>query len=103
MLDSVKGESTSVSMSIHVALEILLAVLEDENEFGLGVDDVVKAHNVDVFEFCGQLVRSLRRLPKCDERSCTASGQTDSLLRDSPFIKLISRIAVLGVPSSASR
>jgi hypothetical protein len=35
---------------VHVALQILFAEFEDEDELGLCVDDIVQAEDVDVFE-----------------------------------------------------
>lgn len=43
-------ERAAVSVSVHVLLEVAFAVLEDENEFGLGMDDIVKADDVDMLE-----------------------------------------------------
>jgi len=37
-------------VSVHVALEVLLAEFENEDEFLLGVDDIVEANNVGVTE-----------------------------------------------------
>lgn len=48
--DGFRVECTTYTVSVHVLLEILFTELEDEDEFSLGVDDVVKANNVYVFE-----------------------------------------------------
>lgn len=50
VLDRVKGQRSAISVRVHVALEILLTVFENEHELGLGVDDVVEADNVDVLQ-----------------------------------------------------
>lgn len=69
VLDSVHVQRAAVTMRVHVLLEILLAELvdvsdalaaqyssrahlEDEDELGLGVDDIVQSDNVDVLELC---------------------------------------------------
>ena len=38
-------------MSVHILFEISVTVFKDKDEFGLGMDNVVKADNVDMFEF----------------------------------------------------
>jgi hypothetical protein len=43
-------ESAALSVSVHVALEVLLAEFENEDEFLLGVDDIVEANDVRVTE-----------------------------------------------------
>jgi hypothetical protein len=43
-------EGTTITVGVHILLEIALAVLEDENEFGFRVDDIIKTDNVDVLE-----------------------------------------------------
>jgi hypothetical protein len=43
-------EGPALSVSVHVALEILLAEFENEDELLLGVDDVVEANDVRVTE-----------------------------------------------------
>ena len=37
-------------MSVHIALEVLLAEFENKDEFLLGVDDIVEANDVGVTE-----------------------------------------------------
>lgn len=59
VLDGVEREGATISVRVHVALEVLLAVLEDEDQLGLGVDDVVEADNVDVLEFCSSALHDL--------------------------------------------
>jgi len=56
-------ERASITMLVHVLLEVLFAVLKDENKFGFGVDNIVKADDVDVFEFLheGDLTDCCRR------------------------------------------
>ena len=44
-------KSSTLSMSVHVAFEILLAEFKDQDEFLLGVDDIVEANDVLVTEF----------------------------------------------------
>lgn len=56
VLDSVEGKSTTISVRVHVPFQVLLAVLEDEDELRLGVDDVVEADNVDVLQLCSLVV-----------------------------------------------
>ena len=43
-------ESAALSVGVHVALEILLAEFENEDEFLLGVDNIVEANNVKMTE-----------------------------------------------------
>ncbi|SRR5258706_777422 len=43
-------ESTALSVSVHIALEVLLAEFENKDEFLLGVDDIVEANDVGVTE-----------------------------------------------------
>ena len=43
-------EGATLAVDIHVLLEVAFAILKDEDEFGLGVDDVVEADDVDVLE-----------------------------------------------------
>ena len=38
-------------MSVHILFEISVTVFKDKDELGLGMDNVVKADNVDMFEF----------------------------------------------------
>jgi hypothetical protein len=47
-------EGTTVAMCIHVLLEVSLTVLEDKDELRFCVDDIVKAHDVDVLELLHQ-------------------------------------------------
>jgi hypothetical protein len=47
-------QSTALSMGVHVFLEISIAIFEDKNELCFGVDDVVKADDVNVFELLHQ-------------------------------------------------
>lgn len=44
-------ESAALSVSVHVALEVLLAEFENKDKFLLGVDDIVEANDVGVTEF----------------------------------------------------
>lgn len=48
--DDVGIESTAISVGVHVLLQVLIAEFEDEDEFALGVDDVVEADDVFVLE-----------------------------------------------------
>ena len=48
--DSDRVEGTTVSMNIHVLLQVSLAVLEDKDKLCFGVDDIVEANDVDVLE-----------------------------------------------------
>ena len=48
--DSLWRQGTAVSILVHILLEILLAVFEDEDEFGLRVDNVMQANDVDMLE-----------------------------------------------------
>ena len=41
----------TIAMNIHVLFEVAFAVFEDEDELGLGMDDVVQPDDVDMFEF----------------------------------------------------
>ena len=43
-------KSSTLSVSVHVAFEILLAEFKNEDEFLLGVDDIVEANDVLVTE-----------------------------------------------------
>lgn len=43
-------KSAALSVSVHVALEVLLAEFENKDEFLLGVDDIVEANDVGVTE-----------------------------------------------------
>jgi len=43
-------ESAALSVSVHVALEVLLAEFENKDEFLLGVDNIVEANDVGVTE-----------------------------------------------------
>lgn len=43
-------EGTTIAVCVHILLEITLAVLEDKDEFGFRVNDVIKTDNVDVLE-----------------------------------------------------
>lgn len=165
VLDRVQRKRTTIAVRVHVPFQVLLAELlsaeimstpsslprwrsgsatnlEDEDELGLGVDDIVQADNVDVLElWMSALLFDLeRRLALAHITSTSGPGpplspphdvltvlsilhrprrlqqphlNPPSVLphsqpvpnpaRHSPFIKLISRMAVDGVPSSASR
>ena len=60
------------------------------------MNDIVQADDVDVLQLCNQ--------SPCRPSRCRVWGLSEcEKPAHSPFIKLISRIAVLGVPSSASR
>ena len=60
------------------------------------MNDIVQADDVDVLQLCNQ--------SPCRPSRCRVWGLSEcEKTAHSPFIKLISRIAVLGVPSSASR
>jgi hypothetical protein len=48
--DSGEVESAALSVSVHIALEVLLAEFEDEDEFLLGVDNIMEANDVRVTE-----------------------------------------------------
>lgn len=50
----IRIEGTAVAMRIHVLLEVSLTVLEDKDELRFCVDDIVKAHDVDVLELLHQ-------------------------------------------------
>lgn len=63
VLDGVEREGATISVRVHVALEVLLAVLENEDELGLGVNDVVEADNVDVLELCLLALHHMRSSP----------------------------------------
>jgi len=43
-------EGAAVAVRVHILFEVLLAELKDEHKLGLGVDDVVQADYVGVFE-----------------------------------------------------
>ena len=43
-------EGTTVTVCIHVFFEVPFTVLENQHEFCFRVDDIVKAHDVDVLE-----------------------------------------------------
>ena len=43
-------EGTTITVCVHILLEITLTVLEDKDELGFRVDDVIKTDNVDVLE-----------------------------------------------------
>ena len=47
-------ESAAFAMRIHILLEISVAVLEDQNQLGLGVDNIVESDNVDMFQLLHQ-------------------------------------------------
>ena len=49
--DSAGIKSSTIAMGIHILLQVPLAVLEDENEFGLCVDNIVEADDVYVLQF----------------------------------------------------
>ena len=49
--DSDGVEGATLAMDIHVLFEVAFAVFEDEDELGLGMDDVVQPDDVDMFEF----------------------------------------------------
>lgn len=63
--DGDRVEGAPFAVDIHVLLEVALAILEDEDEFGFGVDDVVEADDVDMLEFLheGDLADGSRRRP----------------------------------------
>ena len=50
-LDGDRVESSAVALCIHVFLQVLVHVIEDEHEFVFGVDDIVEADNVLVLQF----------------------------------------------------
>lgn len=43
-------ERATVAVSVHVLLKVAFAVLEDEDKFSLGMDDVVEADDVNMLE-----------------------------------------------------
>ena len=49
-LDSWGLEGTTLAIRVHVSLEVTIHVFEDKHELVLGVDDIVEADNVLVFE-----------------------------------------------------
>jgi len=49
--DRVWFERTPLAMSVHVALEVLFAEFEDQDQFLLGVDDIVESDDVGMPEF----------------------------------------------------
>jgi len=48
--DGVWVEGAAISVLVHVLLEILFAVLEDEDKLCLGMDNVVQSDDVDMLE-----------------------------------------------------
>lgn len=52
--DGLGRQGAAVSILVHILLQILLAVFEDEDEFRLSVDNVVQANDVDMLEFLHQ-------------------------------------------------
>ena len=48
--DGDRIEGAPVAMDVHVFLEIALAVFEDQDELGLGMNHVVQTDDVDVLE-----------------------------------------------------
>ncbi len=48
--NGIRIEGTAVTMRVHVLFEVSFTVLEDKDELCLGMDDVVKPHDVDVFK-----------------------------------------------------
>lgn len=48
--DGVGVKRATIAILVHVLLQILFAVLENENEFRLGVYNVVEADDVDMLE-----------------------------------------------------
>ncbi len=48
--DCVGVEGATLAVFVHVLFQIHLAVFEDENEFSLCMNDIVKTDDVDVFE-----------------------------------------------------
>lgn len=50
----IRIQRPTVPMLIHILLQVLFTVLEYKNKFGLGVDDIVQANDIDVFEFFHQ-------------------------------------------------
>ena len=49
--DCVRVKCATVSMLIHILLEILLAIFKDQDQFRFCVYYVVETNNVDMFEF----------------------------------------------------
>ena len=47
-------KSATFAVGIHVLLEISVAVLEDENQLGLGVDNIIESDNVDMLQLLHQ-------------------------------------------------
>ena len=70
-------ESAALPVSVHVALEILLAKFEDEDEFLLGVDDIVETNDIRVTEFFHK-----RYFSDCSGGSALLSIEVDLLKRD---------------------
>jgi hypothetical protein len=108
-LDDIRTHAVSVSDLVHVALQIEVEELEDEVELRLGVGDVEKA--VFIEEKVRNLSVSARRLapllhrePVTTVRSRRTGEAKTHRTTFSCFIsfnKLISRMAVLGTPSSS--
>lgn len=44
-------KSAAISVGIHVFLEISFAVLEDKNQLGFCMNDIIEADDIDMFEF----------------------------------------------------
>ena len=49
--DGHRIQCATITVSVHILFEISVTVFKDKDEFGLGMDNVVKADNVDMFEF----------------------------------------------------
>ena len=47
-------EGATFAVRIHILLEISVAVLENKNQLGLGVDNIIESDNVDVFQLLHQ-------------------------------------------------
>lgn len=48
--DGDRVQGATISMGIHILLQIAITELEDEDKLGLGVNNVVQADDVDVLE-----------------------------------------------------
>jgi len=70
-------ESTTIAVRIHILLEVLLAILEYKDQFGLGVNDIVKADDVLMFELLHE-----GNLADSSGRSTLLSVQMDFLESD---------------------
>jgi len=47
-------ESATFAMRVHILLEIPVAVFEDQDQLGLGMDNVIKSDNVNMLELLHQ-------------------------------------------------